>query len=688
MKNENEKNDGDKIFNNFSEGPDLNPPSRSILSPPNSFSNNEINTTFGEFVLLMDNKEEYKKNVIDKARKKIRKAVDKIKKTKNIDEIYKDPSLNKWYIINPDKNKFKPFFEALFCLLLYIDFILSPFEYFVNEYSFKYYRIAIFDIFFSLEIISNFFTSYYDTHNKYYITDIKRIFLRYLREDLIPSLLYVLPIYILEPKFEILRFIKLYRYPYVNSMIWKLSMWLLSLVINNIKICSNIVQIFTLLLSTCYITHLCGCFYCFLGYTYYDSWIYNHINLLEDTSYLEIYTSSYYFIAETLSSTGFGDLTPINNAELLFIMFCEIINCGLFTYLLSVLLGIMFNKEHSNSYKFRADQIYLENWIRHYMKKLPASSRNYNLHRNKIWGEIKKYYEIYYTPTKNFDWLNKNNFLTQMKPCHRNELLSKAFKPIFNKFYSFFKRIHLLSSKIKIVFNFKTSVQISNTELTNNRKKNHKIYFIDTGMVDIYKNDQFLITLPEGYFFGLESIVNYDNDNNDEKISYKVNRESPYVILYTIDINLLFKEILNYDCESFNGLINLANIYIENIFNRKNIDFFRNEKEETMGEVSIPSIQNIDSTGIFNRSNNSNLSDSIEKNKNENNITADEDNNKSKRRINEDLINPGILPELEEKIADLKRARDVADRAILKLDLTNKQILFIRNYTGNLSDDK
>ena len=76
---------------------------------------------------------------------------------------------------------------------------------------------------------------------------------------------------------------------------------------------------------------------------------------------VDIYVSSYYFLAETLSSTGYGYLTPSNYAELAFIMFCEIINCGLYAYLLSNILDILLNKDNSNSYKFRVNQLNLEN---------------------------------------------------------------------------------------------------------------------------------------------------------------------------------------------------------------------------------------------------------------------------------------------------------------------------------------
>ena len=637
----------------------------------------EIATSFGEFVLMMDNKEEYKKMLINSAKNKIRKVIQKIKKTKNINKIYKDPSLTKWYIINPDQNKIKPIFDSLFCILLYIDFILSPFEFFVSEGKNKYKRIIIFDVFFSLEIISNFFISYYDTQNKYYITDIKKIFFNYLKGGFIPSIIYVLPFYLIRKDFQILRFIKIYRYPFVNNKIKRLTTWILSLVVKNITICSQIVRVFTFFLSICYITHVCACFYCFLGLVFKDSWIYAHSEALDINDIVDIYVSSYYFLAETLSSTGYGDLTPSNYAELAFIMFCEIINCGLYAYLLSNILDILLNKDNSNSYKFRVNQLNLENWIMHYMKKLPSSSKKDNLHRNKIWEETKKYFELYYNPTKNFKWIQEKDFISQMKPSQRNELMLKAFSNIFNKFNSFFKRIHLNSSKIKIVMNFKTSIQVSKTEITNNWKKIHKVYFIDKGIIDIFRNGKYFFTLTEGNFFGLESILKYENEKN--KITYRVSENCQYVILFTIDIPFLFQEILNYDVESFVGIINWSNLYIDNILEEQNFPIPSNEKRESIFEIDRKS--SIRETNISIKSENKLIStDSKQDNLNENNLILDEDNFVGKRELNLDLIQPGCLPELDKKLKEYERANKVIDESNLKIDLLNKQLNFINKY--------
>ena len=201
-------------------------------------------------------------------------------------------------------------------------------------------------------------------------------------------------------------------------------------------------------------------------------------------------------------------------------------------------------------------------------------------------------------------------------------------------------------------------------------------------------------SLPEGYFFGIESILKDENLN--DKISYKVSEECPYTILYTIDIPFLFKEILNYDSESFVGMINLANFYIENIINEQNNTLFIRERQESLegigrfsdsrnSEKSIKSgKKNLYSENIDNEIDINKISTKINTNPNRENNVIDEENMIHKRKLNIELINPGYFPELENKLAEYKRAEKVVNESILKIDLINKQIDFINKYMNKL----
>ena len=605
-----------------------------VINDTESLSN------YSDFILISDNRDDYKKMILERGRKKIWRAVEKIKtsKSKNLDLIFNDPSISKWYIINPDQSKFKFFFNIIINLLLFIDFIFTPFEYWVYEYKYKFIRIAIFDSFFAIEIFLNFFTSYYDTINKYYITDIKKISINYLKTSFIINIIYIIPFYIFYPKAEIIRLIKLYRYPTVNNKIKILSTFLLSYIIKNISIRAQIVRVLTFFLSVCYIIHVCSCFYCFLGLKFANSWIWEYSNLLNNKNIFDIYISSYYFLSETLSSTGYGDLTPVNTAELLFIMFCQIITCGLYAYLLSNILEILLNEENSKNYKLKIDQINLESWINYYMKKLPASSKNTNLHRNKIWDDTKKYFELYYDSTKNFKWLNSNNFILQMKPSERKELINNAFSKIWSKFFKFFELPLKFSTKFEIVKNFKTQIEISETEIT----KMTKIYFIDKGIINIFKNGVLIFTLTEGGFFGIENLLKF-SDKKNIKISYKVSEQCSYVILFSIDLKILINDILNYDGKAFQNIIDLANNYVNDVL-------IKNEKEEF-------SIQD----------KNENIIDTTNNNKIKN----------EKFKVNIDLLKPGCIPMLEDKIKEFKKAENLIKESEIKEELIKKQINFL-----------
>jgi len=618
----------------------------------------EKTKSFGEMFAMMDKEEENKNLESDKEIKKNWK--NKNDSSKNNE----DPSSDKCYIINPEQNIYKKIFDAIFYLLLYVDFIFTAFEYFVYHGDYTIYRIICFDIFFTIEIILHFFTSYYDVNNKTYVTDLKKIFINYIKGQFIISILYVFPFYAIYSHLEILRLIKLYQYPNVMTKIRRLSSWLLSHCIKNITLCSQIVRIFTFVISICYISHIMACIYCYLGLTFADGWIYSHLDLILPDSYLDIYIGSYYFIIETLTSTGYGDLTPNCYTEIIFIMFVQLITCGLYAYLLSNILDVLLNKENSVSYQYRSNQLNLENWIIYYLKKLPASSKNDNLHRNKIWDEIKKYFELYYSPTKNLKWITENNFIGQMKPSHRNQILMAAFEPILYKFFSFFAKIKSTSSKIKIILNFKTTIQVANTELNFAWKKMHKIYFIDHGSVDIYKNGVLWHTLNEGSFFGIESIL--FNENDDLEISYKVSEQCRYAIFFTIDIPFLVDEILNYDGESFMDILHSAKYFIKKVLNKSNAENDVNSLSSDNSTVKEENENEINTNHNLINENDNDLINKINEVKN--------------RNINLDLISPGCLPELDNKIEEYKKAEKIIDESNLKIDLMEKQMNFINKY--------
>ena len=626
-----------------------------------------------DFLVVLDNSEEYRKMIIDQAKRKIRRAIRKIKQTKDINKIIDDPTASKKYIINPEKNKFLPYFNNLIIILLYLDIIITPYEYFVDyNKTAKLIRIILFDLVFISEIVLTIFTSYYDPLNKYYVTDIKKIFKYYLYNGFIPNVIYVFPFYIISSNLEIIRLLKIYRYPLISNKTKAIFSWLLSLIFQNSTIISQIVRVINLFLSLCYILHICACLYCYLGLNYSNTWVWQYTDLVDNTSILDIYVSSYYFLTETFSSTGYGDLTPINNIEILFIMFCEILNCGLYAYLLSNVLDILTNKENSVSYKYRADLTQFEQWITYYISRLPSSSKMSNLHRHKIWNQSKRFHELYYDNTKNFLWLKNSDFFKQMRPAHRNEIFKKAFANIFIKFQKFFNEITKLSSKINIVINFKTSIQVQDTEIIHKGKQIKKIYFIDEGEIDIFYKNKKVNTLKEGDIFGLEGLLkNYSYS----EIDYIVNTNCKYAILFYIEIELLIQDILNYDGISYKNLTKKADIDIHNIIKPSfELEIINEEKKKEKKE-------NENENEISNEN----------KDKKSTSINDDKDDKDeeiiNKNEKNNNVLNIGLLENLNKNYEQLEKAKNLIEESDLRISLIDKQLNFIKNYSKNINKE-
>ena len=562
-------------------------------------------------------------------KEKIWNVVRKIKKNKK--EYKNKLKQDKWYIINPRTSIFRLIFDIVIMLLLISDFVLSPFEYFVTDKSTSFYREYIFDSIFFIEIILNFFTGYYDYSLGFVITDMKKIAIHFLKYGFIFDVIFISPLYLINPVFLLIRLIKLYRYPHVLSNIKKYLNTFFSLFISNLKLKQQIIQLILFFLSLVYILHLCSCIYVFIGHLYEKgTWI----SLVFDgeRTIKEEYIASMYQITQTFTTTGYGDVHPVTNIEIMFIIFCEIVNCGLFAYLLTCILEILTNKEDSLRFKYQNAKIDVTQWARMYMSKLPQSSKEKNLHRDDIWVDVKRFFEIYYFNEKNFSWIKEFEFMKQIKPRHRKELLERAFFNIRIKFRMFFNLILTERGKNDIILNFKTKIEKKGYPIIDLYQEIKKIYFIEQGGISIFKNGQQIKELNEGDTFGIEGLL-HSNSN----YQYKVSSNCDFAIVYSIDISFLINEILNYDAESFTEVMNYAHEYVNEI-----------KKISTKDVIQII------------------------KDNNEAIINTNKDSNRIQ------LV--GNLPEKMETNERVKKIMSSCEECEMRLNLITKQLLFIENY--------
>ena len=592
-------------------------------------------------ISALDNSIDQHKSILI-TKEKIWNVVRQIKRNKK--EFREKLRKDKWYVINPQTSIFKAAFDIVIMFLLLIDYVLSPFEFFVQYQeinSESFLREYVFDSIFLVELVINFFTGYYDFSLGFVITDLRKIAIHFIKYGFVFDLLSILPLYLIAPTLLLIRLIKLYRYPTVLALIKKYLNNFFSLMIRNLKIKQQIIQVILFFVSLVYILHICTCVYVFIGLLDDKvSWIHNF--LFDSKSSSDRYIGGMYQITQTFTTTGYGDFVPKTNVELIFIMFCEIVNCGLFAYLLTCILEILTNKQETISFKYQNQRIDLQTWITDYMEKLPQSSKEKNLHRDSIWVDVKRFFDVFYFTERNFSWINRFDFMKQIKPNHRTELLQNAFYNIKEKFKNVFGRIKTERSKNEIILNLTTQIEKCKYSFIEEKKKIKKIFFIEQGTISITKGSKEIGTLKEGDYFGFEGLI-----DSKSIYGYKVCSNCDFAIVYYLRIDYLIEEILNYDVDTYIEIFDIAKS------NKKELKLKEKEKKnEEEGKDIL-----IDTNQIKN-------------------IFEIEDDDTT----NNTLENIGIIPEKNKDISNLYENIKECDECEKRLNIITKQLSFIDKY--------
>ena len=641
--NEIKKNNNNHSMEDVNNDEALIPPSNNTFEPAKK-------SLISNVISELENSS-YDQKTMNLTKEKIWRVVRQIKKNKKefTDKLKKD----KWYVINPQTSIFRMIFDIMIMILLAFDFVLSPYECFVvrkklgdrqtDQTYGPYIREYIFDSIFVIELILNFFTGYYDFSLGFVITDMKKIAIHFIKYGFVIDLICILPLYLFDSTFLLIRLIKLYRYPGVLSTIKKYLNSLISFLISNLKLKQQIIQVIIFFFSLVYILHLCSCIYVFIGDIYYSiqegkpNWI--NTVFKDETKEVENYRkyiSSMYQITQTFTTTGYGDLHPINNIEIIFIMFCEIVNCGLFAYLLTCILEILTNKENTLRFKYQNAKIDMQQWATAYMANLPQSSKEKNLHRDDIWVDVKRFFEIYYLTEKNFSWINQFKFMKQLKPKDRKELLDNAFFNFRLKFRKLFDLVKNENTKNTIVLNLHTQIEKKEYKIIELEKEIKKIYLIEQGSVSVCKGGNELTVLNEGDIFGIEGLI-----DPKSKFLYKVSSNSDFAIFYTIKISVLINDIINYDVDTYKEFLNYTTQYLKEI----------NKEQKDVIHI-VEDNNDIINTNLIQIANN--------------------------EYDNKGVV--GSLPDRMKRIERIKKSIEGCDECEKRLDLISKQLIFIEKY--------
>ncbi|XP_059658089.1 potassium channel AKT1-like [Cornus florida] len=196
---------------------------------------------------------------------------------------------------------------------------------------------------FAIDIIVTFFTAYLDKATYLLVDNPKQIAWRYTKTWLVFDVISAIPS-------ELARRVlppPLREYGYFNMLrLWRLRR--VGAMFARLEKDKNFsyfwVRCAKLICVTLFAVHCAGCFYYLLASRHHDpkkTWIGLAMENFHEQSLWVRYVISIYWSITTLTTTGYGDLHPVNTGEMIFDIFYMLFNLGLTAYLIGNMTNLV-----------------------------------------------------------------------------------------------------------------------------------------------------------------------------------------------------------------------------------------------------------------------------------------------------------------------------------------------------------
>ncbi|XP_030548298.2 potassium channel AKT1-like isoform X2 [Rhodamnia argentea] len=248
------------------------------------------------------------------------------------------------FIISPFDYRYR-LWETFLVVLVFYTAWVSPFEFGFLEKPQGILAITdnVVNGFFAIDIVLTFFVAYLDKASYLLVDDRKRIALRYVTTWLAFDVISTVPFEVVKSilpspleQYSIFNMLRLWRLRRVSSMFARLEkdrnfnyFW---------------VRCAKLIFVTVFAVHMAACFYYLLAARYKDpknTWIGLSLGDFHSRSLGVRYVISIYWSITTLTTTGYGDLHPVNTREMIFDIFYMFFNLGLTAYLIGNMTNLV-----------------------------------------------------------------------------------------------------------------------------------------------------------------------------------------------------------------------------------------------------------------------------------------------------------------------------------------------------------
>jgi hypothetical protein len=247
-------------------------------------------------------------------------------------------------------------------------------------------------------------------------------------------------------------------------------------------------------------------------------WI-NLRGFAEDTDNVSKYITSLYWVIETLTTVGYGETTPLTNAQYIFAMIIMLVGVGTYGFIIGNVANILSKSNPARTRFFNnLEQL-----------KIFVSYRNIPLHLQK---KVSDYFNYIWKKRLGFD---ESVFLSSLPQGLQNEVSVHLKREILHKI-PLFKGVSDEFLK-EVSLHMRPIVCVPDECVFKEDDIGHEMYFIIRGKLEVIMNEKVLTVLTDGDFFGEIALF------TDQKQRTATVKSVFYSDLYRLDREL-FDEVL------------------------------------------------------------------------------------------------------------------------------------------------
>ena len=253
--------------------------------------------------------------------------------------------------------------------------------------------------------------------------------------------------------------------------------------------------------------HIFACIWVGLGLEQDDAWINSDENYKTQLDlHYNAYWTALYFIVVTVTTVGYGDLSPGSNNEFMFVILLELLGLAIFSYILSTLRSIEQGETAAQIVDKKKDQIQV------FLNKINEANPEIEL-PPEIFVDCLRYLDMLYSYEVKYIF-DSQEFYDQLMPKVKTKLVFECLKNYYIKFHSFFHDpILKFQAPDKFINDCLIAIEpkvfVAGQTIISRKELMDYIYFIEKGKVVI--TDQFdtktIIELSQGDYFGDYQII-------------------------------------------------------------------------------------------------------------------------------------------------------------------------------------